>query len=85
MKASELRAMQAQYMSGNYTPRRTETNERPMVSRASNRQVSYLTDLVARHPDHANTIGITSVTDLRTLTEAAASDSISYIINEGGR
>ena len=45
MKASELRAMQAQYMSGNYTPRRTETNERPMVSRASNRQVSYLTDL----------------------------------------
>ena len=91
MKARELREMQAQFLSGNYEKPRQ--SERAIVDRANRehkaayhlatpKQVKFLNDLRGHHPDHANTVGIHSTSDLTKLTRRAASDAISYILNE---
>lgn len=81
MKSSELRAMQRQFLSGNYTARESSTPTVPAM--ATERQISYLDSLRRIHPDHANTMGITVNTKLASLTRKAASDAISYITREG--
>ena len=88
MKASELREMQEQYMRGEAPEQIRRREARAQAANtptmATSRQIDFLTDLVARHPDHANTMGIHADTDLTTLTRTAASDAISYILNERG-